>query len=275
MSTTAEQTPDRALKDRHRAMWASGDYPAVARELIPALGEVLVAATGLGPGQRVLDVAAGSGNASIPAAQAGATVVASDLTPELLAAGRADAEARGLELAWEVADAESLPYGEAEFDAVISCVGVMFAPRHEVAAAELLRVCRPGGRIGLLSWTPQGVVGQMLGAMRPFLPPPPAGARPPVLWGEEQHVRALLGDGVDDLVLERRELPVALFPGPTDMRSFFARTYGPTISACRNAAGDPDRTAALDDALDEVAARFRDRDGSMGWEYLLVTARRR
>jgi SAM-dependent methyltransferase len=273
--TTTHDSTDRALKDKHRAMWASGDYATVARELIPGLGEELVAETGVTSGDRVLDVAAGPGNASIPAAATGATVTASDLTPELLEAGRAEARARGLSLAWEVADAEALPYADAQFDVVMSCVGVMFAPHHDLAAAELLRVCRPGGRIGLLSWTPQGLVGQMLVAMKPFMPPPPEGARPPVLWGEEDHVRALLGADVDDLRLERRELEVSMFPGRADLREYFARNYGPTIATYRNVADDPARTAELDAALDELATRFRDEDGRMRWEYLLVTARRR
>ncbi|MFF9718842.1 class I SAM-dependent methyltransferase [Streptomyces sp. NPDC014603] len=147
---------DRALKAKHRAMWAQGDYPAVAAELIPGLGAVLVEACGVGPGDRVLDVAAGTGNAAIPAALAGAEVVASDLTPELLETGRRLAEDRGARLSWETADAEALPYEDASFDTVLSCVGVMFAPHHRAAADELLRVCRPGGTIGLVSWTPEG-----------------------------------------------------------------------------------------------------------------------
>ncbi|MBD9735784.1 class I SAM-dependent methyltransferase, partial [Streptomyces sp. H28] len=153
---------DRALKAKHRAMWAQGDYPAVAAELIPGLGAVLVEACGVGPGDRVLDVAAGTGNAAIPAALAGAEVVASDLTPELLETGRRLAEDRGARLSWETADAEALPYEDASFDTVLSCVGVMFAPHHRAAADELLRVCRPGGTIGLVSWTPEGFIGRML-----------------------------------------------------------------------------------------------------------------
>ncbi len=170
---------DRALKARHRAMWAQGDYPSVAAELISELGEKLVRAAGVGPGDRVLDVAAGSGNVAIPAALAGADVVASDLTPELLETGRRLARERGARLRWQEADAEALPFDDGAFDTVLSCVGVMFAPHHRRAATELVRVCRPGGTIGVLNWTPEGFIGQMLATLKPYAPPPPPGAQPP------------------------------------------------------------------------------------------------
>ena len=166
---------DRALKAKHRTMWALGNYDAVATEIIADLGSILVDAAGIEPGNRVLDVAAGSGNVAIPAAQTGASVVASDLTPELLDIGRRRAEAAGIELRWETGDAEALPYADGEFDAVLSCVGVMFAPHHQAAADELVRVCRPGGTIGLISWTPAGFIGQMFATMKPYAPPPPRG----------------------------------------------------------------------------------------------------
>ena len=142
---------DRALKARHSAMWALGNYSAVASEVIASLGPIVVEAAGIMAGQRVHDVAAGSGNVALPAARTGAEVLATDLTPELLDKGRGDAEAEGLTIAWRVADAEALPFADGEFDAVVSCVGVMFAPHHQPAADELLRVCRPGGTIGLIS----------------------------------------------------------------------------------------------------------------------------
>jgi SAM-dependent methyltransferase len=267
------QTDDAALKAKHAAMWAMGDYPAVATEVIPSLGAVLVEATGVAPGDRVLDVAAGSGNASIPAALAGADVVASDLTPDLVETGRQAAERVGASLRWEVADAEALPYADAEFDAVISCVGVMFAPHHQQAADELVRVVRPGGRVGLLCWTPAGFIGRMFAAMKPYAPPPPPGAQPPPLWGDEQHVRALLGDRVGDVVAETRALRVEEFADGAAFRDFFKRTYGPTIAVYRAIADDPVRTEELDAAL---AALGDDalRDGAMEWEYLLLTARR-
>ncbi len=207
------KSDDAALKAKHAAMWAMGDYPAVATELIAALGPVLVEATGLAPGDHVLDIAAGSGNASIPAALAGADVVASDLTPDLIETGRQAAERVGAQLRWEVADAEALPYADAEFDAAISCVGVMFAPHHQIAADELVRVVRPGGRIGLLSWTPAGFIGQMFATMKPYAPPPPPGAQPPPLWGDEAHVRELLGDRVADVNGGDQDDSGAVVPG--------------------------------------------------------------
>jgi len=268
---------DRAVKARHRSMWASGDYPELARELISSLGPILVEAVGVRPGDRVLDVAAGSGNAAIPAALAGATVIASDLTPELFEAGREEAQRLGAELEWVEADAEALPFGDAEFDVVLSSIGVMFAPHHRVAADELVRVCRPGGRIGLLSWTPQGFVGQMLGTMKPYAAAPPPGAEPPPLWGDEQHVRSLLGDRVGNVATAKGTVTIERFATPEEFRAYFASHYGPTIAAYRNVGDDPERVAALDADLVALAERFdRGSDGGLvlEWEYLLVTATR-
>ena len=262
------------MKAKHRAMWALGDYPAVATDVIPSLGPALVEACAITAADRVLDVAAGSGNAALPAARTGATVVASDLTPELLDRGRELATAEGLDLTWEVGDAEALPYDDGSFDAVISCVGVMFAPFHQAAADELVRVTRPGGRIGLISWTPGGFIGQMFAAMKPYAPPPPAGAQPPPLWGDEEHVRSLLGDRVGDVVARKQILKVDCFATAEAFRDYFKRTYGPTIAVYRAIADDPDKVAALDEALAELGRRFDLGGGAMEWEYLLVTARR-
>jgi SAM-dependent methyltransferase len=264
---------DRGLKAKHRALWALGNYTAVAVEVIESLGPVLVDAVGIGPGDRVLDVAAGTGNAAIPAALTGAQVVASDLTPELLASGERLAAEQGATLTWREADAEALPFADGEFDVAISCVGTMFAPHHQVTADELIRVCRSGGRIGLINWTPQGFIGQLFATMKPFAPAPPPGAQPPPLWGDEDHVRDLFGDRVHDLELRRQDLVVDRFSEPDSFRTFFTTNYGPTIATYRNVADDPARTAALDAALDDLAARFRT-DGSMRWEYLLVTAKK-
>jgi ubiquinone/menaquinone biosynthesis C-methylase UbiE len=269
---------DRALKARHRSMWASGDYPELARDLIWSLGPILVDAVGVRPGERVLDVAAGSGNASIPAALAGATVIASDLTPELFEAGRRLADERGAVVEWREADAEALPFGDGEFDVVLSSIGVMFAPHHRAAADELVRVCRSGGRIGLLSWTPQGFVGQMLAAMRPYVPAPPPGAEPPPLWGDEAHVRGLLGDRVNNVATTTGVVTIDAFATPEEFRAYFASHYGPTITAYRNVGDDAERTAALDSDLVALAERYdRGSDGGLvlEWEYLLLTATRR
>ncbi|GAA6524396.1 class I SAM-dependent methyltransferase [Intrasporangium sp. DVR] len=273
MTTVIDPAADAALKAKHAAMWALGDYPKVARQLISGLGAELVQAARIGPGDRVLDVAAGSGNAAIPAALAGADVVASDLTPELVESGRAAAERAGAQLDWRVADAEALPFGDAEFDAVISCVGVMFAPFHERSAAQIARVTRPGGRLGLISWTPEGFIGQMFAVMKPYAAQPPPGATPPPLWGREDHVRGLFDEAFDGLSMERRTV-TETFPGPTDFREFFKANYGPTIATYRFIGDDGDRAAALDAALDALAAEHSDGSGRMEWEYLLVTGTR-
>jgi ubiquinone/menaquinone biosynthesis C-methylase UbiE len=268
---------DRALKARHRATWALGDYPSVAAEVIPDLGAVLVEACGVQRGDRVLDVAAGSGNAAIPAALAGASVVASDLTPELFSSGRRHAEQRGVEVEWREADAEALPFADGEFDVVLSCVGVMFAPHHQAAADELTRVCRSGGTIGLVNWTPEGFIGQMLATMKPYAPPAPPGAQPPALWGDEDHVLTLLGDRVADTQARRQTVTVDRFANGEAFRDYFKARYGPTMATYRGIAHDPDKVAALDVGLAQLA-RHHDRGRTttvMDWEYLLFTARRR
>ncbi|MGK2867140.1 MAG: class I SAM-dependent methyltransferase [Mycobacterium sp.] len=265
---------DRALKIKHRALWASGDYVAVATELIPELGPELVRACRVGAGDRVLDVAAGAGNAAIPAAAAGASVTAADLTPELFAAGRTRAAQEGVELEWVEADAEAMPFADNAFDIVMSCVGVMFAPRHQIAADELVRVCRPGGTIGLINWTPTGFIGQLFATMKPYAAPPPPGASPGPLWGDEDHVAALLGDRVTDVTMRRQTVMLDHCAEPLEFREYWKRNYGPTIAAYKFNADDPQRTAALDEAfLDLLTATQR----AGGWEaeYLLVTATRR
>lgn len=270
----AETNPadaDRALKSRHRALWASGDYVAVATELIPELGPELVRACRVGTGDRVLDVAAGAGNAAIPAAVAGAAVTAADLTPELFAAGRARAAEQGVELEWVEADAEAMPFGDNAFDIVMSCVGVMFAPRHQVAADELVRVCRPGGRIGLINWTPTGFIGRLFATMKPYAPPPPPGASPAPLWGDEAHVSELFGDRVTDVTMQRRTVSLDHCREPLEFREYWKRNYGPTIAAYAFNADKPERSAALDEAFLDFLTATRD-DGRWEAEYLLVTA---
>jgi SAM-dependent methyltransferase len=251
MATELKQAalpPDAELKARHRAMWASGDYPSMVETFLLPLGPRLVEACGIVPGMHVLDVGAGTGNASIPAAQRGASVTASDLTPELLEAGRRRAEGAGVELGWIAADAERLPFADASFDAVISSIGAMFAPFHQRVADELVRVCRPGGTIGLLSWTPEGMIGALFRTMGPFAPPPPAGAQPPPLWGSEDHVRELFRGRVALRTLERDALEVSAFAHPRDYGEHFKARYGPTIAARKNAA-KIGRAAEFDAAL--------------------------
>jgi len=259
---------------KHRAMWASGDYAKLAVELVSPLGPLLVQAIGIARGDRVLDVAAGTGNAAIPAAETGASVVASDLVPELLEQGSRLAAERGVDLEWREANAHELPFGDDEFDVVMSSIGVMFAPFHQLAAGELVRVCKPGGRIGLISWTPEGHIGQLWAAMKPYAPAPPTGAQPPPLWGREDHVRALLGDRVTDVVTERRMLRIDNFANGAEFRDYFKTLYGPTISVYRNIEGDPDRVAALDADIAQVGDSVLSGSSTMEWEYLLLTARK-
>ena len=268
-------TADHGLESKHRALWALGDYTTVATELVSPLGPALVEASGIGAGDRVLDVAAGAGNAAIPAALAGANVIASDLVPELLQRGRALAEALGVDLQWLEANAEALPFDDDEFDAVLSCVGVMFAPHHQRAADELVRVCRRGGTIGLISWTPEGFIGQMFATMKPYVAAPPPGLQPPPRWGSARYVRGLLGDGITDFTAQRRALRVDRFADGVSFRDFFKAHYGPTISAYRGVAGEPVRAAALDAELAELGDRYLAGSSTMEWEYLLVTARKR
>ncbi|HWJ41814.1 MAG TPA: class I SAM-dependent methyltransferase [Solirubrobacterales bacterium] len=271
--SASTDTPE--LKQKHRKMWASGDYPSMVETFLTPLGPRLVKFAGIGAGQRVLDVAAGTGNASIPAAQAGAEVVASDLTPELFEAGRARAAAAGVELEWAEADAENLPFEDDGFDAVISSIGVMFAPFHQAAADELVRVTRPGGTIGLLSWTPEGMIGGLFRTMGQFMPPPPAGASPPPLWGGEDHLRELFGDRVELEKAEREALGVTAFERPDDFGEHFKQRYGPTIAARSNAEKEG-LTEELNQALSEFFAA-QNRGGEdrarFEMEYLLTVGR--
>jgi SAM-dependent methyltransferase len=267
---------DSEVKARHRAMWASGDYPSMVETFLLPLGPRLVDACGIAPGMRVLDVAAGTGNASIPAAQRGASVTASDLTPALLEAGRRRAEAEGVELEWAEADAEQLPFGDESFDVVMSSIGAMFAPHHQEVADELVRVCRPGGTIGLLSWTPEGMIGALFRTMGPFAPPPPPGAQPPPLWGSEEHLRGLFADRVAFRTQDRDVLEVTAFERPHDYAEHFKQRYGPTIAAQGNARRT-EREAEFEDALDAFCDQW-DRGAPdharFAMEYLLAVGTR-
>lgn len=270
------QTADAELKARHRTMWTTGDYPLMVETFLLPLGPRLVEAAGIGEGDRVLDVAAGTGNASIPAAQRGAKVTASDLTPALLEAGSRRPEAAGLDIDWVEADAENLPFDDGEFDVVMSSIGVMFAPHHQAAADELIRVCRPGGTIALLSWTPEGMLGNLFATMKPFMPPPPAGVQPPPLWGSEEHLGALCGDRVAFGTLERDVLEITAFTEARDYGRHFVSYYGPTIAARANAEKEG-RADEFDTALNDFCERW-DRGGDGGArfekEYLLAVGTR-
>jgi ubiquinone/menaquinone biosynthesis C-methylase UbiE len=261
---------------RTSTVWALGDYHAFATQLVWSLGEHLVTACAIGPGQRVLDVAAGTGNVALRAAAAGADVVASDLTPESLARGRRAAEERGLQIEWVEADAEALPFPDASFDVVTSSAGAMFAPDQQAVADELVRVCRPGGTIGLIAFTPDGLAASFFGILGRYAPAPPPGTPSPLRWGDEAHVAALLGDRVTSLRTSRHDL-VERYPGtPRDYVDFYRRTFGPVVGTFALLEGEPERAAALDRELLAMAAEA-DRGPAGGpvevaYEYLLAVA---
>lgn len=269
-------TADAELKARHRKMWASGDYPSMVDTFLLPLGPRLVDAAAIGEGMRVLDVAAGTGNASIVAAQRGAQVTASDLTPELFDAGRARAQSEGVELEWVEADAEHLPFDDESYDVVMSSIGAMFAPHHQEVADELVRVCKPGGTIALLSWTPEGMIGALFRTMGPFAPPPPPGAQPAPLWGSEEHVRELFGDRVEWRALEREDLEITAFQHPRDYGEHFKERYGPTIAARANAVKNG-REAEFDEALNAFCDEWNrgtEDDARFEKEYLVAVGTR-
>lgn len=255
-------------------MWASGDFPRVSAETVGGLGAELVAACGVERGQRVLDVAAGAGNAAIPAAETGAAVVASDLTPELFEAGRVQAAARGVELEWVEADAEALPFADGAFDVVMSCLGAMFAPDHRAVAGELVRVCRPGGTVGMLNAAPGGWLAAFLELVGRYAPPPPEGAQPPILWGDADHLHELFGGRLSFEEPVRRTLDIAHFSDPADLCAYYKAHFGPVIAASRHVASEPERAAALEGDLLDWAERMNSGrpPGSaiFRFEYLIV-----
>ena len=276
---TAHQTADQELKAQQRAMWGRGDYHRFATQTVWELGPVLVEACAIRSGQRVLDVAAGSGNTAIRAAEAGARVVASDLTPENFEAGRRAAAARGAALEWVEADAEALPFADGEFDVVTSSVGAIFAPDHQAVADELVRVCRPGGTIGMINFTPEGLAAEFFELFGGYAPPPPPGALPPVLWGSEGHVRELFGDRLASLELTRRRYVERSVGGPAAYCELFKQTYGPVVAIYEGLADQPDRLAALDRDFLEFATRSNqgspEGPAEYPYEYLLVVGRKR
>jgi SAM-dependent methyltransferase len=229
MTTTETSAPDfAAIKARQQLVWTSGDYHAVAARIVP-MAERLVEAADLPAGAKVLDVAAGSGNASLAAARSGCEVTGLDYVPELLERGRVRAAAEGLPVDFVTGDAEDMPYEDASFDAVLSCVGVMFAPDQERAAAELVRVCRPGGTIALANWTPASFVGGIFRTVGKHVPPP-AGVQPPGLWGTRERLEELLGDSVSDLSVTQRAY-VFRFRSAAEFTDFFRVNYGPVRKA--------------------------------------------
>jgi SAM-dependent methyltransferase len=251
-NTLATPTPDlAAVKQRQQQAWSSGDFAVVASRIV-LVAELLADTADLRAGWRVLDVATGSGNAALAAARLGGEVVGVDYVPALLERGRERAAAEGLQVELLEGDAEALPFPDASFDAVTSVFGTMFAPDHERAAAELLRVTRPGGTIALASWTPAGFIGAMFRTIAAHVPPPP-GVPSPMLWGTEPHLRGLFGDGIVSLELTQRTFTWR-FASAEEFVAFFRTWYGPTLkafSALEGVARD-----ALEADLVALARRF-------------------
>ncbi|HVN35261.1 MAG TPA: methyltransferase domain-containing protein [Casimicrobiaceae bacterium] len=261
-----------AVKARQQAAWSAGDY-AVVGTTLQIVGETLCEALDLRAGERVLDVAAGNGNATLAAARRGADVTSTDYVPALLERGRDRANAEGLPVRFEQADAESLPYADASFDVVLSTFGVMFTPDQERAAAELARVCKPGGRIGLANWTPASFIGELFKLLGRYLPPP-AGVRSPALWGTEERLRELFDGRYHTIAFERRNF-VFRYRSVTHWLDVFRTAYGPLQKAF--GALDSTVQGSLAADLIALAERFnRATDGSLvaPGEYAEVVLRR-
>lgn len=218
-----------AIKQGQRTMWAAGNYPEVARR-IEGVAEVLAECVGATAGVELLDVATGSGNVALAAARAGAEVTGLDLTPELLEAARHRAQQAGLDVSFIEGDAEELPFESHSFECVTSCFGVIFAPRQQQAARELCRVARPGGRVAVTAWTPDGLVGQTFRLISSFMPPMPPELKPPVSWGEESHIRELFADSEAELSFERRTVTFT-YESPEGWLDYDERILGPAIMA--------------------------------------------
>jgi predicted RNA methylase len=258
------------IKEGQKMMWTAGDYPEVSRR-IASVAELLAERVGAGSGVELLDVATGSGNVAIAAALAGAKVTGLDLTPKLLDVARSRASAAGLEIEFVEGDAEELPFEQDSFDRVTSCFGVMFAPRQQVAAAELVRVARPGSTIGVAAWTPEGFVGASFKTSMGYMPPMPEELKPAVMWGNEEHVRSLFADSGAEVTCERRTVT---FSGST-LEAWFAddeRMLGPAVMA--KAALEPQgRYEQLRDDMLKLYGEFNEADdGSfrVQSEYLLT-----
>lgn len=264
------------LKRTHRVTWAAGDYAAVSdaitNELVPAevLGRVGVEAE-----QELLDVATGTGNLALLGASWGARATGLDLTPELFETARGRARELGLDVEWVEGDAEALPFADASFDCVVSAFGIQFAPRHELVARELARVCRPGGAIGLANWTPEGAIGELFAIMGRYLPPAPEYASPPPRWGSEEHVRGLFEASGVELSFDRTTTPLRFSSGEHFV-SFMETCYGPMVKAREKLTGE----RRWDDCRGEIVAMLERRDEGgddfcVPAEYLVVVGRRR
>jgi SAM-dependent methyltransferase len=241
-----------AVKTRQQAAWSSGDY-AVIGTTLQIVGESLAEACDLRFDEQVLDVAAGNGNATLAAARRGCQVVSTDYVGDLLIRGQARAAAEGLQVRFETADAEALPFADAQFDAVLSTFGVMFAPDHQRSAAEMARVCRPGGRIGLANWTPEGFIGQLFKVIGRHVPPPAVGLQPPSLWGVDGHLKAIFGEAAASIVSTRRLFNFR-YRSAAHFIEVFRTWYGPVHKAF--AALPAEGAEALERDLTELLDRL-------------------
>jgi ubiquinone/menaquinone biosynthesis C-methylase UbiE len=274
VSTQPPAGPDyAAIKGRQRQTWASGDYHMIASIIVP-VSERLCDTVDLRAGERVLDVATGSGNTAIAAARRLCEVTGVDYVPGLLERGRSRAAAEGVPVEFKEGDAEALPAQDGSYDVVLSTFGVMFAPNQEQAARELLRVCRPGGRIGLANWTPEGWIGEMFRVVGRHVPPP-AGLRPPTRWGTEEGLRELFGDGVASPRATRQSF-VWRFASAQQYLDLFRTYYGPTFKAFE-ALDETGRQALARDLVEAVERFNRSDDGTLlvPSEYLEIVATKR
>jgi ubiquinone/menaquinone biosynthesis C-methylase UbiE len=257
MTTTTARADLSVIKARQQKTWASGDFAVVASRIVLA-SELLADAADLRAGWKVLDVACGNGNATLAAARSGTRALGIDYVPELLEGGRERAVAEGLDVEFRLGDAETLPVPDASFDAVLSVFGAMFAPNYQQAADEIIRVTRPGGTVGLASWTPDGFIGEMFGVITRHVPGPP-GVASPMLWGTEQHLSGLFGSVIADARSVERTCTWR-FTSAEEFVAFFRRWYGPTLKAFE-AAGDDGRDALAADLADLARRRDRNDDG--------------
>ncbi len=270
--TTTAAAPDyAAIKTRQQATWASGDY-AVIGSTLQIVGETLCEALDLKAGSRVLDVAAGNGNATLAAARRYCQVVSTDYVEALLDRGRERAAAERLEVEFRVADAEKLPMDDRTFDVAMSVFGVMFTPNQAQAAQEMARVTRPGGLIGLANWTPGGFIGQLFKTLGKHVSPP-AGVKSPALWGTEEHLREIFGSAIAELRTTKRQF-VFRYRSPDHFIDVFRSYYGPIHKAYLSL--QPEQQAALTRDIKELLARFNRSDDSlvMPGDYLEVVIRR-
>jgi SAM-dependent methyltransferase len=260
------------IKSGMKATWMMGDYGTFAQYMAPGAEEIF-ASWHIQPNTTLLDVGCGSGQIAVPAARVGIVATGCDIAANSIEQARARAAAEGLNVQFDVADAEDLPYADGSFDTVVSLIGAMFAPRPDLVAAELKRVCRRGGRILMVNWTPQGMVGQMFKAIGRHVPPP-AGVPSAMLWGDEATVRERFSTGVHDLKLTRHNYPIWKYPfGPAELVEFFRQNYGPTYRAF--SVLDPAGQAALRHDLEAVfSAANQATDGTtvLTSEYLEISA---